>query len=51
MATGKGRRRPADWHPLAEKDPIPGDPEDIRDEVRRMKDLASTLRDQAGILR
>ncbi|MGC0384333.1 putative T7SS-secreted protein [Streptomyces sp. SAI-129] len=51
MGTGKGRRRPVDWHPLAEKDPIPGDPEDIRDEVTRMKNLASTLRDQAGILR
>lgn len=51
MGTGKGRRRPADWHPLAEKDPIPGDPEDIRDEVTRMKNLASTLRDQASILR
>jgi hypothetical protein len=51
MGTGKGRRRPTDWHPLAEKDPVPGDPEDIRDEVRRMKDLASTLRDQAKILR
>lgn len=51
MGTGKGRRRPVDWHPLAEKDPVPGDPEDIRDEVGRMKDLASTLRDQAGILR
>ncbi|MFB6555698.1 putative T7SS-secreted protein [Streptomyces sp. NPDC056405] len=51
MGTGKGRRRPVDWHPLAEKDPIPGEPEDIRDEVTRMKDLASTLRDQATILR
>jgi hypothetical protein len=51
MGTGKGRRRPVDWHPLAEKDPIPGDPEDIRDEVTRMKNLASTLRDQAAILR
>lgn len=51
MGTGKGRRRPVDWHPLAEKDPIPGDPEDIRDEVGRMKALASTLRDQARILR
>ncbi|MDT9698814.1 putative T7SS-secreted protein [Streptomyces sp. P17] len=51
MATGKGRRRPVDWHPLAEKDPIPGDPEDIRDEVSRMTTLASTLRDQARILR
>ncbi|MGI5277659.1 putative T7SS-secreted protein [Streptomyces rochei] len=51
MGTGKGRRRPVDWHPLAEKDPIPGEPEDIRDEVTRMKNLASTLRDQAEILR
>ncbi|MGV9455692.1 putative T7SS-secreted protein [Streptomyces sp. NPDC003635] len=51
MGTGKGRRRPVDWHPLAEKDPIPGNPEDIRDEVGRMEDLASTLRDQARILR
>ncbi|MFG2027442.1 putative T7SS-secreted protein [Streptomyces sp. NPDC048825] len=51
MGSGKGRRRPVDWHPLAEKDPIPGDPQDIRDEVRRMKNLASTLRDQARILR
>jgi hypothetical protein len=51
MGAGKGRRRPVDWHPLADKDPIPGDPEDIRDEVRRMKELASTLRDQASILR
>ncbi len=48
---GKGRRRPVDWHPLTEKDPIPGDPEDIREEVTRMTDLAVTLRDQAGILR
>ncbi|WP_199896606.1 putative T7SS-secreted protein [Streptomyces niger] len=51
MGTGRGRRRPADWHPLAEKDPVPGDPEDIRHEVTRMKDLAKTLRDQARILR
>ncbi|MCW8377663.1 putative T7SS-secreted protein [Streptomyces justiciae] len=51
MSTGKGRRRPVDWHPLAEKDPVPGDPEDIRDEVTRMTNLASTLRDQAAILR
>ncbi len=33
------------------KDPIPGDPEDIRHEVNRMTDLAGTLRDQARILR
>ncbi|MFF0586302.1 hypothetical protein ACFYWD_10080 [Streptomyces sp. NPDC003781] len=36
---------------MAEKDPVPGEPEDIRDEVTRMKKLASTLRDQAAILR
>ncbi|QKW06753.1 hypothetical protein HUT18_10480 [Streptomyces sp. NA04227] len=51
MGAGKGRRRPVDWHPLAEKDPVPGDPEDIRDEVTRMKNLATTLRAQAVILR
>ncbi|MEJ8649427.1 putative T7SS-secreted protein [Streptomyces sp. MS1.AVA.3] len=51
MVSGKGRRRPTDWQPLAEKDPIPGDPEDIRDEVTKMKNLAKTLRDQARILR
>ncbi|MFD7501544.1 putative T7SS-secreted protein [Streptomyces sp. NPDC059850] len=51
MGNGKGRRRPVDWQPLAEKDPVPGDPEDIRAEVTKMKDLAKTLRDQARILR
>ncbi|MFI8530426.1 putative T7SS-secreted protein [Streptomyces aquilus] len=51
MGTGKGRRRPVDWHPLTEKDPVPGDPEDIRDEVTRMTNLAETLRAQAAILR
>ncbi|MCL7489889.1 hypothetical protein M8I34_00200 [Streptomyces sp. MCA2] len=51
MVSGKGRRRPTDWQPLAETDPIPGDPEDIRDEVTKMKNLAKTLRDQARILR
>ncbi|MFJ3666104.1 hypothetical protein ACIPSE_06590 [Streptomyces sp. NPDC090106] len=51
MGTGKGRRRPVDWQPLADKDPVPGDPEDIRGEVTRMTNLASTLRDQAAILR
>ncbi|WP_419995858.1 putative T7SS-secreted protein [Streptomyces boninensis] len=51
MAAGKGRKRPVDWHPLAEKDPVPGDPEDIRTEVGKMKDMAKNLRDQAAILR
>lgn len=43
--------RPRDWHPLAESDPVPGDPEEIRDEVTHMKSVATTLRDQAERLR
>lgn len=45
------KRRPKDWQPLAESDPIPGDPEEIRDEVKHMKQVASSLRDQAKALR
>ncbi|MGW5636969.1 hypothetical protein [Streptomyces sp. NPDC003832] len=51
MGMRTGVRRPVDWHPLTVDDPIPGDPEGIRGEVTRMKNLASTLRDQAAILR
>ncbi|MFF7795326.1 putative T7SS-secreted protein [Streptomyces sp. NPDC007991] len=43
--------RPRDWHPLAESDPVPGDPEEIRSEVKRMKGVASSLREQARLLR
>lgn len=43
--------RPRDWHPLADSDPIPGDPQEIRDEVSHMKGVASSLRDQAERLR
>ncbi|MFE2276991.1 hypothetical protein ACFXAE_06935 [Streptomyces sp. NPDC059454] len=43
--------RPRDWHPLADSDPVPGDPEEIRDEVTHMKSVATTLREQAGRLR
>ncbi|MFF4275935.1 putative T7SS-secreted protein [Streptomyces sp. NPDC001536] len=42
--------RPTDWSPLAEADPVPGDPEGIRDEVTHMKKIAKKLRDQAATL-
>lgn len=42
--------RPRDWHPLAESDPIPGDPEEIRDEVTHMENVANSLRRQAKLL-
>ncbi|GAB2876715.1 hypothetical protein GCM10027074_50970 [Streptomyces deserti] len=45
------KTRPRDWHPLAESDPVPGDPDEIRAEVKRMKGVASSLREQAGLLR
>ncbi|MBY8884888.1 hypothetical protein K7472_08505 [Streptomyces sp. PTM05] len=44
-------RRPYDWTPLAERDPVPGDPAALRDEVTHMRRLASTLRDQARELK
>ncbi|MGA5418329.1 putative T7SS-secreted protein [Streptomyces pseudogriseolus] len=43
--------RPRNWQPLRESDPVPGDPEEIRDEVTHMKSVATTLRDQAKRLR
>ncbi|WP_434594711.1 putative T7SS-secreted protein [Streptomyces sp. A5-4] len=49
--TATSRTRPRDWHPLAESDPVPGDPEEIRAEVRHMKSVASSLREQAKMLR
>ncbi|MFJ8999091.1 hypothetical protein ACIRG8_12175 [Streptomyces sp. NPDC102359] len=42
--------RPKDWHPLRESDPLPGDPEGIRDQVRHMKKVAVYLRTQAAAL-
>ncbi|MFJ3497645.1 hypothetical protein ACIPPJ_29205 [Streptomyces sp. NPDC086091] len=45
------KRRPVDWQPLAESDPVPGDPEEIRAEVRHMVSVAEKLRDQARNLR
>ncbi|MFE6481556.1 putative T7SS-secreted protein [Streptomyces sp. NPDC057757] len=43
--------RPADWAPLAETDPVPGDPEGIRDEVEHMKKMAGKLRTQAAAMK
>lgn len=45
------KARPRDWHPLAESDPVPGDPDEIRAEVRHIKGVASSLREQARLLR
>ncbi|MEW2520134.1 hypothetical protein [Actinacidiphila alni] len=42
--------RPRDWHPLADADPTPGDPEAIRAEVAHMKRLAAMLRSEAADL-
>ncbi|MEU1302394.1 putative T7SS-secreted protein [Streptomyces shenzhenensis] len=39
--------RPTDWAPLAETDPVPGDPEGIRREAEHMKKIAAKLRTQA----
>lgn len=42
--------RPADWAPLAEADPVPGDPEGLRREVTHMKKVAEKLRTQAATM-
>lgn len=51
MTSASSAHRPADWTPLADSDPTPGDPHGIRDEVTRMKHVAQSLRDQAADLR
>ncbi|MGW0910908.1 hypothetical protein ACWD1Z_04030 [Streptomyces sp. NPDC002784] len=45
--TPTSKRRPVDWQPLCDTDPVPGDPEEIRAEVRHMVSVAKKLRDQA----
>ncbi|GGV76821.1 hypothetical protein GCM10010228_42490 [Streptomyces massasporeus] len=42
--------RPRDWQPLRESDPVPGDPEGIRGQVKHMKKIAEYLRTQAAAL-
>ncbi|MFF0204144.1 putative T7SS-secreted protein [Streptomyces sp. NPDC005017] len=43
--------RPTDWSPIAETDPVPGDPEAVRDEATRLKTIAETLERQVEKLR
>jgi hypothetical protein len=43
--------RPSDWEPLAEKDPVPGDPAEVRQLSRELKDIAQTIKDQTEKLR
>ena len=45
--TPTSKRRPSDWQPLCDSDPVPGDPEEIRAEVTHMVAVAEKLRDQA----
>lgn len=45
------KARPRDWHPLADSDPVPGDAEEIRAEVKHMKGVAESLREQSRMLR
>ncbi|MFF8569686.1 hypothetical protein ACF06L_00535 [Streptomyces sp. NPDC015408] len=40
-----------DWQPLCASDPVPGDPEEIRAEVKHMVSVAKKLRDQAKNLK
>lgn len=43
--------RPSNWEPLAEKDPVPGDPAEVRQLSRELKDIAQTIKDQTEKLR
>ncbi|MFF7373765.1 hypothetical protein ACFY96_00670 [Streptomyces massasporeus] len=45
--TPTSKRRPVDWQPLCDSDPVPGDPEEIRAEVKHMVSVAKKLREQA----
>ncbi|WP_329052698.1 hypothetical protein OG873_25050 [Streptomyces violaceus] len=49
--TPTSKRRPVDWQPLCDSDPVPGDPEEIRAEVKHMVSVAKKLRDQAKNLK
>ncbi|MGW7246053.1 hypothetical protein [Streptomyces decoyicus] len=44
-------KRPVDWSPIAESDPTPGDPYEVREEARRLENIAETLREQTRNLR
>jgi hypothetical protein len=42
--------RPADWAPLADADPVPGDEAEIRLVAKRYRDFAAELEEQAAVL-
>ncbi|MEU4997430.1 putative T7SS-secreted protein [Streptomyces sp. NPDC021622] len=44
-------RRPVDWSPLSESDPTPGDPVAVRQEAKRLSNIAETLARQVKKLR
>lgn len=43
--------RPADWQPLAESDPVPGDPAGISSEAAHLASVAQQIASQVGVLR
>lgn len=43
--------RPVDWSPIAESDPTPGDPDAVREEAKRLSNIAETLARQVKKLR
>ncbi len=43
--------RPADWQPLADHDPVPGDVRAVRDEAGRLESVARTIKDQVARLK
>jgi hypothetical protein len=43
--------RPYDWAPLAESDPLPGDPDAIHDHAMRLRNAAAEMTSQVNLLR
>ncbi|MGH3886006.1 MAG: putative T7SS-secreted protein, partial [Pseudonocardiaceae bacterium] len=44
-------RRPSDWSPLADDDPVPGDPDEIERVAKSLTDMAEEITRQAANLR
>lgn len=42
--------RPTDWTPLADRDPVPGDPEQVSAEARHLSTVAQEIQDQVARL-
>ncbi|MFD5181803.1 hypothetical protein ACFWMQ_04030 [Streptomyces sp. NPDC058372] len=45
------RTRRTDWQPLSDTDPVPGDPEAVRDEIKHLTNVREELDDQADRLK